>query len=96
MAMPMAEKPAQMAMARARSAGMVNTLVTIDSVAGMISAAPRPIRQRVAMSCSAEPARAEATDPRPKTTRPTVSAPRRPKRSPRLPAVSSSPAKTRV
>ncbi len=94
--MPTAEKPAQMAMARARSAGMVNTLVTIDSVAGMISAAPRPMRQRVAMSWPADPAKADATEPSPKTTRPAVRAPRRPKRSPRLPAVSSRPAKTSV
>ncbi len=96
MAMPMAEKPAHTAMARARSAGTVNTLLMIDRVAGMMSAPPTPMRARVAISWVAEPATADATDPAPKTSRPTERPRRRPKRSPRLPAVRSRPAKTRV
>ena len=96
MAMPTAEKPAQMAMARARSAGTVKTLVTIDRVAGMINAPPMPITQRVAMSWPALPAVADSTEPMPKISRPMLSAPLRPKRSPSDPAVSSRPAKTSV
>ncbi len=96
MAMPMAEKPAQMAMARARSVGTVKTLVTMDRVAGMIRAAPMPMTQRVAISWLADPAVADSTEPKPKMSRPMDSAPRRPNRSPRLPAVRSKPANTRV
>ena len=96
MAMPMAEKPAQTAMARARSAGTVNTLLMMERVAGMISAPPMPMTARVAMSWSAEPASADATDPMPKISSPMLSPRRRPKRSPRLPAVRRRPAKTRV
>jgi hypothetical protein len=94
--MPAAENPAQMAMARARSLASRNTFVTIDNVAGIINAAPRPMKLRVAMSAPAVEAKAEATDPSPKITRPAVSAPRRPNRSPRLPIVSRRPAKTSV
>ena len=96
MAMPMAEKPAQMAMARARSLGMVKTLVTIDNVAGMISAAPIPITQRVRMSALALPTVADSTEPAPKISSPMLSAPLRPKRSPSDPAVRRRPANTRV
>ena len=73
----------------ARSVG--KTLVMIDSVAGMMNAPPMPMNARVAMSWSAELASADSSEPRPKIARPICSAPRRPKRSPRLPAVSSRP-----
>ena len=77
--------------------GSVNTLVTIDSVAGMISAPPMPMS---AAGGDELPGRAGDGRQRPsrgrRSTRPTVSAPRRPKRSPRLPAVSSRPANTSV
>ena len=83
-------------MASARSRASVNTLVRIESVAGMISAAPMPMTARAPMSALTLPENAAAAEAPPKTTRPTVNALLRPKRSPRLPAVSSSPAKTRV
>ena len=73
-----------------------NTLVMIDSVAGMMNAPPMPMNARVAMSCSDDVANADASEPSPNTTSPTCSAPRRPKRSPRLPPVSSRPANTSV
>ena len=68
----------------------------IESVAGMMNAPPTPMSARVEMSCAGVDANADASDPRPKIVSPTWSAPRRPKRSPRLPAVSSSPANTSV
>ena len=72
------------------------TLVMIESVAGMMNAPPMPMKARVAMSWSDVVASAENSEPSPKTIRPSCSAPRRPKRSPRLPAVSSRPANTNV
>ena len=42
--------PDQMPIAIARSRAFVNTLVRIESVAGMISAAPTPITARAVMS----------------------------------------------
>ena len=71
-------------------------LVMIDRVAGMMNAPPTPISARVAMSCSADVAIADAIEPTPKMTIPSWRAPRRPKRSPRLPAVSRRPANTSV
>ncbi len=73
-----------------------NTLVMIDNVAGMMNAPPMPMNARVAINCSDVLANADASDPRPKITRPSCSAPRRPKRSPRLPPVSNRPANTSV
>ncbi len=95
-AMPMPETPAQMPMALARSLGSVKVLVRIERVAGMMMAPPTPMSDRVAMSCDAEPAKADNTEPVPKIMSPMLSAFLRPKRSPRLPAVSSSPANTKV
>lgn len=83
-------------MALARSVGLVNVLVSTDRVAGMMIAPPTPISERVAISIDAEPAKADATDPAPKMVRPRARNFLRPKRSPRLPAVSSSPANTSV
>ena len=92
-AAPPPEMPAQMAMALARSwAG--KTLVRIDSVAGMTNAAPRPMTARLAISWVEPVDRAPPMMPTPKMARPSCRAPLRPKRSPRAPAVSSTPAKT--
>ncbi len=88
------ETPAQMAIARPRSRGSRKTLVRIDNVAGMISAPPTPMKARVKISCVAEFERAAAADPIPNSTMPACSAPLRPKRSDRLPLVSSRPANT--
>ena len=86
---------AQMPMALPRSR-VGNTLVMIDRVAGMMNAPPMPMNARLKMSMFGLVDIAEASEPRPKRAKPTWSAGRRPKRSPRLPAVSSSPANTRV
>src|SRR6185369_11589687 len=86
---------AQYEIARARSSGG-NTLVINDNVLGMMNAPPIPMTARVAISCDGEVANAESNDPSPNTTMPNCSAPLRPKRSPRLPAVSSKHANTSV
>ena len=92
-AMPTPDTAAQMAIALGRScAGKM--LVRIDSVVGMIPAAPRPISAREAISVAELSESVAASEPAPKTSRPVTSARRRPKRSPRLPAVSSRPANT--
>src|SRR6478752_8329752 len=96
MATPRPENPAQMAMARPRSRGSRNTLVRIDRVDGMISAPPTPIRQRAAMSWLGVLDSADSTEPAAKMMMPVRNASLRPKRSPRLPVVSSRPANTRV
>ena len=62
----------------------------------MMSAAPMPMNARVKMSMLADPANAEPAEPAQKMARPVLSAPRRPNRSPRLPAVSRRPANTSV
>ncbi len=92
-AIPIPETAAQMAIAFGRSfEGKM--LVRIESVVGMIPAAPRPMSAREAISHVASVAKAADTDPSPNTTRPAISARLRPKRSPRLPAARSRPAKT--
>ena len=90
------ENPAHTAMARPRSRGSRKTLVRIDSVAGMISAPPMPMKARLAMSCAVVVDSAADAEPMANSTMPICSAPLRPKRSLRLPVVSSRPAKTRV
>ena len=80
----------------ARSLRSVNRLVSKDKVAGMISAPPMPMNDRVAISIEADVANADATEPVTKISRPADSAERRPNRSPMLPAVSNRPAKTSV
>ena len=86
----------QAAMALARSRGSPNTLTRIDNVVGMIRAPPTPMMQRPAMRAVVEVAVAATTDPPRNVARPATSAWRRPKRSPMLPAVRSSPANTIV
>ena len=85
---------AQIAMAFVRSSGG-KTLTRIDSVDGMMNAAPTP------MSAAARDelphlgrARSRSTHATRKTTRPNCSAPLRPKRSPSAPVVNSNPANT--
>ena len=93
-ALPSALTAAQIPMARPRSLGSVKRLVRIESVAGMMSAAPIPMHARAAITCVVSAANAAATDDVPNTSNPMVSARLRPKRSPRLPAVRSRPANT--
>ncbi len=93
---PNADTPAHTPIALPRSAGSVNTLVMIDNVDGMMNAPPTPINARVAISMSAEDDNADITDPAPNTARPNARNRYLPKRSPRLPAVRSSPANTKV
>ena len=91
--MPSPETAAQAAIALPRSsAGKM--LVMIERVAGMMKAPPTPIRARLAISISELVDSAEATEPVAKTISPNCSARLRPKRSPRLPAARSRPAKT--
>ena len=86
---------AQMQMAIARCRASVNTFTRIASVAGKISAAPTPIAARQAISCVGVDGRARPGSRWLRTpTMPSISVPLRPKRSPRLPAASSSPANT--
>ena len=89
---PAPAKPAQMPTALARSSGG-NTLVMVDSVPGMSSAAPIPMSARSAMSSLGEPASADSPAATPKMAVPAMSAPRRPKRSPTAPAGSRSAAR---
>ena len=67
---PSADTPAHTPMAFPRSRGLVNTFVMIDSVAGMMNAAPMPIRARVPIKTSADDANAESAEPIPKTASP--------------------------
>src|SRR3954451_719778 len=84
---------AQMAMAFARSPGG-KTLTRIDSVDGMINAAPTPITARQAMIWLTSVARDARRLAKKKVARPSCNAPLRPKRSPSAPVVKSKPAKT--
>ena len=73
-----------------------NTAVRIDRVAGMTNAAPTPITARAAISVEESPESAAQADPAAKTTRPAISARRRPNRSPSAPAMISSAANVSV
>ena len=95
-ATPSPDSPAQIEMARARSSGSPNTFVRMDSVLGMMNAAPKPCSARVVIKTPGVPAQADASEPAANKTRPAVSAVLRPKRSPRLPARSRKLAKTSV
>ena len=68
--------------------------LTIDSVAGMVSAAPAPITPRHVISRPTEPEKAALADPRANTVSPMRKNRLRPKRSARLPPTNNSPAKT--
>ena len=95
MATPRPDTPAQIAMARARSPGCVNTLVRIESVAGMMNAAPNPCSARIAIRALGE-STSEHSEPVPNTTRPNRKQPLRPRRSPVLPTMRRKLAKTMV
>ncbi len=86
-------KLAQIAMAFARSSGG-NTFTRIDSVDGMMNAAPTPMSARQAMSCHIAVDSVARTQATRYTLRPSCSAPLRPKRSPIAPLEKSSPANT--
>ena len=86
----------QMPSAAARSRRSRKVLLMIDSVVGKISAADAPIANRVTTSASAEVTSAPAALASANPTSPTIRAGRRPKRSERQPAASTSPAKARL
>lgn len=71
-----------------------NTATSTASVAGITSAAPTPIRARIAISQPTEGAAAASADATPKTSRPPTTVRRLPYRSEITPAVMRSPAKT--
>jgi hypothetical protein len=91
--MPTPARPDQMPIALPRSSAG-KTFVMIESVAGMIRAAPTPMAARAAITSPADEASAPATDAAPKSVVPAWSARLRPKRSPSVPIVRRSPAKT--
>ncbi len=72
------------------------TVMRIESVDGMISAPPTPIATRTAITSPGFVQNVAASDAAPNSTSPISITFRRPKRSPRLPEVSSRPAKTRT
>ena len=82
----------QMAIALPRSSRGKTSMIT-DSVAGMIIAPPMPITARSRMNCSEFCASAASTLALPNRIRPDCRARLRPKRSPSVPIVSSTPAK---
>ena len=84
----------QMPIARCRLPVSRNMSVMIDKVDGMISAAPTPMLARAAISIATEPEKAAHVEPPAKASRPARKVRFRPTRSARLPAASSSPAKT--
>ncbi len=92
---PELAKPAQTLTARLRlSAG--NTAVIVESVPGMIIAAPTPITTRQPMSAPGDCAAAAPSAASPNTTVPARSSVRRPRRSPSAPNGSTSAASATV
>ena len=87
-----AETPAQIPIAVPRSRAW-NVAEMIESVAGIISAAPTPWTARAEISSGALEERPQASEESVKTVRPMVKISRRPSRSPSFPPVSSSEAK---
>ena len=92
-AMPIPATAAQTAIALGRSS-LGKMFVMIESVVGMIAAAPTPISAREAISSVELLEIAASSEPAPKIPKPTNRARLRPNRSPRLPAASSRPANT--
>jgi hypothetical protein len=86
-----AETPAHVPIARPRSAGG-KALVTIESVAGIMKAAPIPCTARLITSQASFGAKPAVADESANTLTPKKKARRRPKMSPRRPAVTSSTA----
>jgi len=91
--MPTAASAAQIPIALPRSSGG-KTFAMIESVAGMISAAPTPISARMTMTSPDVSAMSAPTLASPKTVMPACSASLRPNRSPSVPNTRRSPAKT--
>jgi hypothetical protein len=85
---------AQKPIARWRSWRSANVLVMIASVEGMISAAPRPMLARAAVSIPTESETAAHVEQAANATRPARNVFLRPTRSARLPATNSRPANT--
>ena len=81
-------------MALARSTGWRNTSMRIANVLGKTSAAPMPIKPRPMINCSVVSVNAAQAENTPNSTMPICITSLRPKRSPRPPQASSSPAKT--
>ena len=96
MAIPRPVVPDQIPMARACSEGSRNTSVMIDSVAGMMQAAPTPMIARAEINVVTESEKAEYAEPNAKMISPARRSRLRPKRSPTLPAMRSKPAKTQA
>ena len=94
--MPMPETPAQIPMARARSLGSWNTVVSTESVAGKMHAPPSPMRARAAISWPGVEASDASAEQTPNHATPNSRMRRRPNRSPMAPAVSRRHAKTMV
>jgi hypothetical protein len=92
--MPTPLVAAHMPIARCRSPESRKALVMIDSVEGIIMAAPIPMLARAAMSTPTEPENAAQADPAAKAASPARNTRLRPTRSARLPITSSSPANT--
>ena len=84
---------AQIEIARARS-GPLNTSMMTESVEGMIMAPPMPMTARAAITCPDDSEKMTTNAAMAKMTRPIRSIFALPKRSPRPPMVSKSPAKT--
>ena len=87
--------PAQIPTARS-GASAEKVPVMIDSVVGMIIAAPRPMTARTAIRVPGSESCVATSAPRPKIARPASSTVRRPSRSSIAPAGRSSPANTRA
>ena len=92
MARAVADTPAQIPSAAPRSFGG-KVAVMIDSVAGIINAAPTPWRTRAPMRSSAVPASPQRSDVSVKITRPIEKMRRRPSMSASFPPVSIRTAK---
>ena len=93
MAPPAPENPAQMAIARPRSAGG-KVAASSDRVPGMTMAPPTPMTARAMMTWVASPATVATRVPMAKTSSPPCSSRRRPSRSPIAPIGRSRPANT--
>ena len=94
MAMPSPVVPVQMPIARSWSSGSRKRSVMIERVAGMMQAAPKPMKARKAISSLTEPEKADPADPAAKRTRPAQKTFLRPTRSPTLPITRRNPANT--
>lgn len=89
--MPPPKTAAHTARAKARSLASVKTLRRIDRVDGMMAAPPTPRRARAAMTCQASVENTAISEATEKIAKPVRSSRLRPQRSPRAPAVTSSP-----